>query len=210
MSSAASIASAIRFSGFAAQVRNASSFPSLRASAKRAGRAFSRSLKSMPLWRTGDPHAPSFSFPAQGAVPRRRFARIVAIGEHDHVAHVAAVDRGVAGPRSKAPPKRDIPSPAWRLGRSRFLHRPSARRRARQGAQRRHGKARASFSADRPVLYRRHRGPEMCDGWRLARRSRRASRAPPSQARCRPRDASVRDENARRRSGARSSPRDRR
>jgi hypothetical protein len=39
--------------------------------------------------RTGDPNAPALSFPAQRAIPRCPLSNFIAIGQHDHVPHLA-------------------------------------------------------------------------------------------------------------------------
>ena len=99
-------------------------------------------------------------------------------------------DREREVPRSKVPPRPDGRSPAWRRGRSRCPRRPSAHRRARQGARHRRGMGRASSSPDRPALCLLRHGQGKCGGSRAAFRPRRASPARPSPARCRPRGAS--------------------
>ena len=141
-------------------------------------RATRRSLKSMPVGgRAIRTRRPS-RFQRQAQSSRRGFAGFVAIGEHDHVAHVAPADRGRAARRSKAPPRPDVRSPALRKGMFRCLHRPSARRPAGRGAPRRRDTDRASSSPDRPAPCRHRRGQERCGGLRAARRRRRASPAP--------------------------------
>jgi hypothetical protein len=56
------------------------------------------------LRRAGDAHAPAFALPAQGTRPRRRFARIVAIRQHDHIAHLAReIERPKARGRKRGP-----------------------------------------------------------------------------------------------------------
>ena len=164
-------------------------------------REASRSLKSMPLRRAGDAHAPALALPAPGAVLRRRFAGVVAIGEHDHVAQPRAAGRGREGPRSRAPPMpacpvacmaaRQVSMPSPTISTSLGLGRAAPRRR---------DTARASSSPARPAPCRCRRGRERCGEWRSAFRRRHASRARPSPARCRPRDVSGRHGSAGRRS----------
>ena len=148
MSSAASMAAAIRFSAcrFRSRVRR-----SLRALLD-AGRAAQQHVVEIhPLRRAGDAHAPALPLPSPCAVTRRRLAGFVAIGEHDHVAHVVRQIESTQARMSKAPPMPGGRSPAWRRGRSRCPRRPSAHRPDRRGARRRRGMDRASSSAGRPA-----------------------------------------------------------
>jgi hypothetical protein len=57
-----------------------------------------------PLRRAGDAHAPSLPLPAPGAIPRRRLAGLVAIGEHNHVARIARqIESAKARGRARGP-----------------------------------------------------------------------------------------------------------
>ena len=165
-------------------------------------RASSMSLKSIPCRWAGDAHAPAFALPPQSAIPRRRLAGFVAIGQHDHVADVLRqIEAAQPGGRKRGPGGMAARQHGGEAGLDTFAdhqHVPwlgEAHRTATAGAEHH------LLRRDRR-LSRSRRAPDRCDELPAACRQRRASPAPPSPAICRPRGASDRDGSAARRGPA--------
>ena len=160
-------------------------------SSMRGARSISMIVEIHSLRRTGDAHAATFPLPSPCAVTRCRLAGFVAIGEHDHIAHIfRQTETPQSGRRSAA--HAGFPVACMAAKQVSMPSRPSAHRRVQRAAPHRHGKARASSSADQLALYRPLTGEQgAVDRQRRTVRAR-LSPAPPSPARCRPKDVSAR------------------